>query len=924
MKYHQLSNCYVEAKTKEYQNRRFLLQQHLGSGSEGAAYLANAENWGNNPQQVVIKIQKNMKANERDFLIKLIQYQNQYENGNNLQYQPSQLIKIYDFFEWKENQCIIMEVGQENLYEYIGNKMDLSMEQRVKICFQICQPIYFLHSQKLVHRDIKPENYSKVGDIFKLIDFGLIRGSISDNKTQQVSSAIFQAPEILENSSSYTEKVDIWSLGCVFYEILSTQPLFDGQTIQQVLTSIRNHKNQPFITNNKIKNLKISSDVKEILIKMIQYQDHARPTIEWVQQKLKQQINTPPFQKYKQINELNFNSVISEKIQDLQPSQIPFYLDQQAITECNTVFEKLIKDGQKQFIDILNNQNQGYKSTIAKLQTDYQAQNQVNQNKINQQNDEINEMIKQLENLKYNIEELRKKRTYETNKFEQDYQLLRSEFEQFQQKSKQEEEKFNTENNQLKSNIQEFVENLNKANQYSQRQKKENENIQQEFQKLQIQNQNYQITIQELQVNLKEASNPINQSKSLMEFIQNLYQHQKIPIQEQIFSQNNEDKSRDCLNLSQNVNLFDSERQINSHMKQKQFSLQQIKQYTSIILYDLINLLSYQVSANYHNINNDSSNQEQTQDEQKLNQPITQSQDYPKQQQLKGQEGNIANIEQQIIESSEDGISQNLESIQEYKDHIENLKNELLKQVNQYNQQHKDQINVLNKEISDLKNQIDILKLNFIKEQQQSNEQNIRIENRNKDLSKQLQDLTKQLQESKEANQKIEDNNKDLTKQLQNKSNELQVSYENNIKIENSNKDFTKQLQDSQQQLKEFKQISIKENQSLKQELENLQKKTQEDKVRQGKEVDELKRTIKELQEKDKKQNLEISTQNKTLQEFEQQIKSVQIKLDQEMIPLNKVKALTDFFRNPQNLKEFSDKYFKEYMQLVENINSCC
>ncbi|CAK73197.1 unnamed protein product (macronuclear) [Paramecium tetraurelia] len=232
MKYHQLSNCYVEAKTKEYQNRRFLLQQHLGSGSEGAAYLANAENWGNNPQQVVIKIQKNMKANERDFLIKLIQYQNQYENGNNLQYQPSQLIKIYDFFEWKENQCIIMEVGQENLYEYIGNKMDLSMEQRVKICFQICQPIYFLHSQKLVHRDIKPENYSKVGDIFKLIDFGLIRGSISDNKTQQVSSAIFQAPEILENSSSYTEKVDIWSLGCVFYEILSTQPLFDVSSDQ--------------------------------------------------------------------------------------------------------------------------------------------------------------------------------------------------------------------------------------------------------------------------------------------------------------------------------------------------------------------------------------------------------------------------------------------------------------------------------------------------------------------------------------------------------------------------------------------------------------------------------------------------------------------------------------------------------------------
>lgn len=36
-------------------------------------------------------------------------------------------------------------------------------------------PIYFLHANGLVHRDIKPENYIKVGDKFKLIDFGLVR-----------------------------------------------------------------------------------------------------------------------------------------------------------------------------------------------------------------------------------------------------------------------------------------------------------------------------------------------------------------------------------------------------------------------------------------------------------------------------------------------------------------------------------------------------------------------------------------------------------------------------------------------------------------------------------------------------------------------------------------------------------------------------
>ncbi|CAD8177541.1 unnamed protein product [Paramecium octaurelia] len=542
MKYNLLVNCQIEAKTIDYRNRAFQLKQLLGSGSEGAAYLATAYNWGNNPQQVVIKLQKNMKPNERDFLTKLIQYQTQFENGNNQQYLPSHLITIYEYFEWRENHCIIMEVGKESLYDYINLNKNVSMEQRVKICYQICQPIYFLHSYKLIHRDIKPESYIKVGEIFKLIDFGLIRSSTSDYKTQQVGSAIFQAPEILENSSSYTEKVDIWSLACVFYEILSTQPLFDGSSIQQVIASIKNHKSQPHIKNNKIKNLQISSEIKEILIKMLEYQENARPSIEWVYQQLQQSI------KNKQISEFDFNSIKSEKIQNLeklQSSQIPFDQGQSAITECNAVFEKLIMKGQKQFINILNNQNKEYQSNIDKLKINYQ-----------------NEMIKQLE-------ELRKQSTNEKNKLEQDQQQLKSEFQQFQQKSKQEEAKYQKEINQLKNELKEFDQQLNQANLYLEKHKQENKNIQYELKELQIKNQNYEIIIQELQVKLKETRNPLYQSKSLMEYIQNLQNVQMIQIQEQGFSEKTENKSRDCLNLSQNVNLIDYERQTNLESNQK-------------------------------------------------------------------------------------------------------------------------------------------------------------------------------------------------------------------------------------------------------------------------------------------------------------------------------------------------------------------
>ncbi|CAK70380.1 unnamed protein product (macronuclear) [Paramecium tetraurelia] len=228
MIYKQFVNSLIENATKEYPKRSFHLTELLAFGSEGGAFLAIAKNWGKNPQNVVIKIQKNMKANEKDFLNKLIIYQDQYESGNNKQYLPSNLIRVFECFEWKENNCVLMEVGGQSLFDYITMKTDLQMEERVKICFEICYPLYFLHQQKLIHRDIKPENFITVGEIFKLIDFGLIRSSFSQKKTQQVGNVISQAPEILENSSSYTEKVDIWSLGCVFYEVLSGQALLDA------------------------------------------------------------------------------------------------------------------------------------------------------------------------------------------------------------------------------------------------------------------------------------------------------------------------------------------------------------------------------------------------------------------------------------------------------------------------------------------------------------------------------------------------------------------------------------------------------------------------------------------------------------------------------------------------------------------------
>ena len=70
-----------------------------------------------------------------------------------------------------------------------------------------------------MHRDIKPDNYVKVGNDFKLIDFGLVKKN-QESKTVAVGSKFYQAPELIENGVP-TLATDVWSLGCLFYEIFT-------------------------------------------------------------------------------------------------------------------------------------------------------------------------------------------------------------------------------------------------------------------------------------------------------------------------------------------------------------------------------------------------------------------------------------------------------------------------------------------------------------------------------------------------------------------------------------------------------------------------------------------------------------------------------------------------------------------------------
>ena len=96
---------------------------------------------------------------------------------------------------------------------------------------QILQSVGYLHAHRILHRDLKPQNIlvDTLGTI-KIADFGLARQySIPIKKyTHEVVTVWYRAPEVLLGCVEYTTSVDMWSIGCIFAELYSNQPLFPG------------------------------------------------------------------------------------------------------------------------------------------------------------------------------------------------------------------------------------------------------------------------------------------------------------------------------------------------------------------------------------------------------------------------------------------------------------------------------------------------------------------------------------------------------------------------------------------------------------------------------------------------------------------------------------------------------------------------
>ena len=187
----------------------------LGTGSLGKVYLTY--NKIDNKKYALKQIIK--KTLEENGININIIYR---EISTHLKLSHENIVKLYSYYEDKENIYIILEpVTNGTLFHKIRNENYLSESQAFHYFIQLVSAINFLHINGFIHRDIKPENILlDEKDNIKLCDFGwCINVEKYEKRTTFCGTFEYMAPEIVKDES-YNSEIDIWALGILLYEML--------------------------------------------------------------------------------------------------------------------------------------------------------------------------------------------------------------------------------------------------------------------------------------------------------------------------------------------------------------------------------------------------------------------------------------------------------------------------------------------------------------------------------------------------------------------------------------------------------------------------------------------------------------------------------------------------------------------------------
>ncbi|OMJ74114.1 hypothetical protein SteCoe_27034 [Stentor coeruleus] len=151
------------------------------------------------------------------------------------------IVKMRQCFDFRDHVCICFELLSISLYHFlkINGFRGISKSLLKRIAVQVLIGLRHMHALGFIHCDLKPENIllkHENKSSIKIIDFGSATYKCA-SYSSYIQSRYYRAPEVILGCG-YTNKIDIWSFGCILYELYYGEPLFTGESERDQLIKI--------------------------------------------------------------------------------------------------------------------------------------------------------------------------------------------------------------------------------------------------------------------------------------------------------------------------------------------------------------------------------------------------------------------------------------------------------------------------------------------------------------------------------------------------------------------------------------------------------------------------------------------------------------------------------------------------------------
>ncbi|KAH0787686.1 AGC family protein kinase [Histomonas meleagridis] len=187
------------------------------------------------------------------------------------------IIRYRNCVHRKDKILILMDYADGgDLSTYLRNRKGVFIgeEQILDYFVQICLALKYIHDRKILHRDLKPQNvFLSRGNIIKLGDFGISTtlDHTEDMAKTTIGTPTYCSPEICIGKR-YNSKSDIWSLGCILYEMITLRKAFTGANITDLMKQIILKQPAPMPIH-------YSEDLKSVVRLLLSKDPRSRPTI---------------------------------------------------------------------------------------------------------------------------------------------------------------------------------------------------------------------------------------------------------------------------------------------------------------------------------------------------------------------------------------------------------------------------------------------------------------------------------------------------------------------------------------------------------------------------------------------------------------------------------------------------------------------